>query len=497
MRRTKLIILLLIVITSNATAQGNRTITGFVSSLEEHNPLEGVTVATKKGQAVSGTQADGIYYISVSPVDSVLVFSYPDFQTREVTITNTLNEYNVILEKAPANAQPVKNTTAFSPVGKWRGVFSVKQDLSIPFLFEITGTGNDPKNLAVYLLNAEEKFKTGKLTLVNDSLFITLDPFDNELAFNTSSTVLTGVLRRQDNKTVISTVTAERGAPARFTATGAAPSGDITGTYGILFKNQNGNDEKAVGLFTQEGNKLKATFLRVTGDSRYLEGIVEGKNFYLSSFIGGNPVYYKGSFDNGSLEGEAVGPRGGQSFTGIPNENAALPDPYKLTFLKEGYTSFDFSFPNLEGKKISPADQIYKNKVLIITITGTWCPNCIDEAAFLAPWYKKNKNRGVEAIAVHYERQTDPEYVKKALTRFSKQFDVEYEEVLGGIADKQYVTSSLPSLNTFLAFPTIIFIDKKGKVAKIYTGYTGPATGKHYDQFVKEFNDEVDYLLKQ
>jgi hypothetical protein len=68
--------------------------------------------------------------------------------------------------------------------------------------------------------------------------------------------------------------------------------------------------------------------------------------------------------------------------------------------------------------------------------------------------------------------------------------------VIAGTADKQFVAESLPALNTFLAFPTIIFIDKKGKVAKIYTGYTGPATGKYYDQFAKEFNEEVDCLLK-
>jgi hypothetical protein len=33
-------------------------------------------------------------------------------------------------------------------------------------------------------------------------------------------------------------------------------------------------------------------------------------------------------------------------------------------------------------------------------------------------------------------------------------------------------------------------------VAKIHTGYSGPATGKYYTAFVKEFNEEVDKLLK-
>jgi len=33
-------------------------------------------------------------------------------------------------------------------------------------------------------------------------------------------------------------------------------------------------------------------------------------------------------------------------------------------------------------------------------------------------------------------------------------------------------------------------------VAKIHTGFSGPATGKYYDEFVKEFNHDIDALVK-
>lgn len=83
------------------------------------------------------------------------------------------------------------------------------------------------------------------------------------------------------------------------------------------------------------------------------------------------------------------------------------------------------------------------------------------------------------------------------MENFKKRFGIEYTEVFGGLADKKAVAASFPALNTFLSFPTILFIDKKGNVAKIYTGFTGPATGIYYKQFIKEFNDEVDHLLKE
>jgi len=233
--------------------------------------------------------------------------------------------------------------------------------------------------------------------------------------------------------------------------------------------------------------------MSITGDSRFLEGIVRGNEFFLSSFIGSGAGYYTGTFD---AAGQLTGSAGGQPFTATKNTAAALPDPYKLTYLKDGYTSFDLSLPDVNGKKISLKDEKYKNKVVIVTITGTWCPNCIDEAGFLAPWYKKNKNRGVEAIGVHYERKADAAYVKNAIEGFKKRYGIEYDEVFGGLADKKTVAESFPALNTFLSFPTILFIDKKGNVDKIYTGFTGPATGIYYTRFIKEFNEEVSRLLK-
>ena len=165
--------------------------------------------------------------------------------------------------------------------------------------------------------------------------------------------------------------------------------------------------------------------------------------------------------------------------------------------MKDGYKTLDFSLPDVNGRKISLTDEKFRNKVVILTITGTWCPNCVDEASFIAPWYKENRNRGVEVIGIHYERQLDSAYVKKALGRFRDKFDIQYDQVIAGKPDKQQVAESLPGLNNFLSFPTMIIINKKGEVAQIHAGYSGPATGKYYTDFVHAFNEEINGLLKQ
>lgn len=383
---------------------------------------------------------------------------------------------------------------AFVALGSWRAVAQVKEGLEIPFNFEINEKSGQQK---LYFRNAEESFEGGLVKQTADSLFVKLDQFDNELAFAITGEQLTGTLRKQGQAGKPLAIVAER-KNYRFETSGKPATADYSGSYDVVFKSPTGKEEKTVGLFKQTGNKLTGTFLRVTGDSRFLEGVVEGNQFQLSSFIGSSPAYYKGTFQaDGTLSGEILGARGSQPFTGVKNANAALPDAYKLTYLKPGYKTLDFSFPDVNGKKISLKDDKYKNKVVILTITGSWCPNCVDEATFIAPWYKANQKRGVEVIALHYERSTEPEYAKKVMSRFRERFGIEYDQVIAGTADKQVVSESLPALDSFLSFPTTIIIDKQGNVAQIHTGFNGPATGKFYDEFKKEFNDEINSLLKK
>jgi peroxiredoxin len=409
------------------------------------------------------------------------------------SLAQTASEYEA--ELAQGNATPATGNAAFSALGYWRGLFLLRPGVEVPFTFEIRNDGDNVPEL--FFHNGGESFEGGRVRQTGDSLFVSLDQFDNELAFRIQDGALSGILRRQNKTGQPLPVTASRSITYRFKETGVPPAKDISGTYAITFTSTDGKEERSVGIFQQHGARLTATFLHVTGDSRYLEGVVEGDSFRLSSFIGSGPSYYTGSFTaEGRLSGQNIGARGAQNFTGVPDANAALPDPYKLTYLKEGYSSFDFSFPDVNGNKVSLHDAKYRDKVVIVAIGGTWCPNCIDETAFLAPWYIANRSRGIEVVSIQYERQTDSAFVRKTLTRMCNRYDIRYDQLAGGIADKQAVAASLPSLNTFLAFPTTIFIDRKGRVAKIHTGFNGPATGKYYQDFIREFNEEIDSLLK-
>ena len=86
--------------------------------------------------------------------------------------------------------------------------------------------------------------------------------------------------------------------------------------------------------------------------------------------------------------------------------------------MREGETKLNFTFKDLNGLPVSISDKKYKDKVVIIQLMGSWCANCLDETKFLSGYYKENKSRGVEVIALAYELSTDAARSKASLQKF-------------------------------------------------------------------------------
>ena len=123
----------------------------------------------------------------------------------------------------------------------------------------------------------------------------------------------------------------------------------------------------------------------------------------------------------------------------------------------------------------------------------------MDETQFLSSYYAANHQRGVEVLGLAYEYTTNYETSKKSLQAFQQRFNVQYPILVTGVTvmDSLKTEKTLPQLQNIEAFPTSIFIDKKGTVRKIFTGYSGPATGEHFTEFKQEFNGLVDGLLAE
>lgn len=376
-------------------------------------------------------------------------------------------------------------------VGIWRGVYAVPGN-EIPFLFEV-------KDNSVFLINGEDRFQAKNIAYRNDSVFIPFDLYDAVLKCKIEASGLQGKLVKPAIGKAVSEVPfkAEYGNQNRFPVNDEKPGISLGGTWDINM-DEGADAEKTVGNFSLKGSILTGSILTTTGDYRFLEGVTHGKTFELSAFGGSSPYLLKGEFtgDN-SFSGEFITPRKATKIAGTRNAKAALPDAYKVSYLKEGYSTVAFSFSNLEGKQVSLSDPVYKGKVVIVTILGSWCPNCLDENKFLSGWYKENRKRGVEIIGLGFERKNDFESAKKSLTALKTRLGIEYEILFAGQSGTESASKALPQLNGISSFPTTIFIDKKGNVRKVHSGFSGPATGKFYEEFKTEFNALIDELVAE
>ncbi|GAB4126536.1 MAG: hypothetical protein OHK0045_01320 [Raineya sp.] len=382
-------------------------------------------------------------------------------------------------------------------VGHWRFVL-FNEGGGIPFNMEITERNG---KYAAYLLNATERLELETLVFSEkkDSVFIPLHIFDACLALKISENELRGVYRKHFNQTDQELV-AIKNEKYRFFPDAPQKEIDFSGKWAVTFTNHEGRSYPAIAIIKQNSKKgsLTASILTTTGDYRYLEGNARGKELFLSTFDGGFAFLFKAKLVGEKLEGEFWSAKAkNATWIAERNPDATLPDASTITYLKEGYTEIDFSFPNLEGKKVSLKDEKYKNKVVILQIFGSWCPNCMDETAFLSDWYKKNKKKPVAIIGLAYERKPDFDYARQMVQKVVKRFGVEYDFLIAGTNDKDAAAKTLPMLNGISSYPTTIFIDKNGKVRKIHTGFAGPGTGKYYQEWREEFNTLMNTLLKE
>jgi thiol-disulfide isomerase/thioredoxin len=271
------------------------------------------------------------------------------------------------------------------------------------------------------------------------------------------------------------------------------------GTWETVFTDNSGKETDAVGVFKKEDSLLIGTFLTKTGDYRFLDGYTVKDTMYLFTFDGNHIYRFRAFMENDSLmKGEYwSGKTGYKTFVSRKNDTVKLPDPNSLTYLKEGYDGIDFSFPDLDGNLTSLNSEKYKDKIVIIQILGTWCPNCMDETRFLAEWYKKNSSRGVEIIGLAYEVKPDFDYAKNRVLTMKEKMDVPYDFLIAGTSTTESASASLPMLSKVISFPTSIIIDKKGKVRRIHTGFNGPATGVFYEEFIENFNEFMNELINE
>ena len=384
--------------------------------------------------------------------------------------------------------------------GVWRGVLKTSSGVGLPFNFEVTDTAAN-QQLVIY--NGDERLKVADVKTVADSVFIKMPLFDSEFKLKLYGDSLKGRWIKHSTSDVAMEFTASPNNAWRFFKDAPKPAFDITGNWSATFGEGTPGKDKLVGVFKLKGAVLTGTFLSTTGDYRYLEGTVAGNQVYLSCFDGGHAFVFTAKLTDANTMTDGkfyAGLSGLEKWTAVKDENAKLPDAYSLTVLKPGYKKIGFTFKDIDGKEVSLSDSRFKNKVVIVQILGSWCPNCMDETNYFVNggYYNKYHDKGVEIIGLAYERTTDFAKSKRTVQQLKNHFNVPYTLLITGFTPGNGdPEKSLPMLADFRGFPTTIIIDKKGDVRKIHTGFSGPGTGEYYTQFTQEFEKLTDDLLAE
>jgi thiol-disulfide isomerase/thioredoxin len=390
------------------------------------------------------------------------------------------------------------------PSGTWRVVLQLPGG-ELPFGLEVAeaergGQAHPP----VHLLNGPDRIRVDEVSVAGNRVTMLMPGFKNRIDATLEGDLMRGTLTMVKPGATEQKIplTARRGQAWRFTplsAAAGAPGGDVGGRWAVTFVDQDGKSTTAVGEFRQDGAAVTGTFLTSTGDHRFLAGELRNGTLRLSKFDGGHPFLYEAKLaDDGTLSGTWwSGLAWKETFTARRDENATLGAAEQATQMKTGTTSLDFRFPDLGGVYVSLSDPFYAGKVVVVALAGSWCPNCHDEAAFLAPLYKEYRGRGLEVISLMFEQFGDFERAAEATHRFRTRYGIDYATLIAGISDKDDAASKLPQLNGVFAFPTTIFIDRRGQVRKLHTGFSGPATGRHYDTLTADFRGTIEQLLAE
>lgn len=372
----------------------------------------------------------------------------------------------------------------------------------IPIVFNMTTRLE--KGFPVWeITNASEKLRVDSIRKSGDSLLVEMPFFDSRMTARVlPGGVITGYwFKGTTGADAVMEFKADPGITTRFEAIKGAARQNISGRYAVSFVRPDGSIRKAVAEFSQKGNRLTGTFLNPSGDYRFLEGIVTGDSLMLSCFDGSHAYYFGARVgDDGSLQSGiyCAGIRYKEPWTAIKDDAAKVDDSGAMMYLRDGEERLNFRFPDLDSNLVSIKDERYRNKVVVLQIMGSWCPNCMDETAFLSDWYKRNKNRGVEVIALAYEYTKDFRKAERSLRKFQQRHDVQYAMLNTGVvsSDTLRTEKTLPQMTPIKAFPTTIFIGRDGKVKEVHPGFEGPGTGVHYEEFKKKFNATIDRLLR-
>jgi peroxiredoxin len=372
--------------------------------------------------------------------------------------------------------------------GRWDASIVVN-GVEIPFAFEIETRNGMP---AGSLFNGERSIRSTSSRAKDNGLVFLFDQYAATLDVSVTDGQLTGEYKRGTR-----TVYPFKAARAKAAATAAGSGPSIDGTWIVQAKSSKGETAWRF-IARQNGGNVSASILRVDGDTGTLTGSYRDGRYVLSHFSGARPLLLEvfpqadGTITlRQNIKTELKGIRESDARA---REIGAPTDPAHHTTVANPAEPFRFSFPDLNGRIVSNTDPQFANKVVLVNISGSWCPNCHDEAPFLASLYDKYRSRGLEIVTLSFE---EPEQLANPtrLRAFIETYGLKYTVLLAG--ETEQMNEKVPQGVNLNAFPTTFILGRDGRVRGVHAGFPSPGSGEFYRKAEREMTAEVERLLAE
>jgi len=394
---------------------------------------------------------------------------------------------------AVASGTPFSDATETnrSSTGTWVG-YGDLNGKEVPFHLELRGVGD---SVVGTLVNGRERYVSSSGSLFEGHLVLHFDYYANTLDAKMTGGVLNGTFSGRSRSI---TLTAHLSGEAPKPAAGAP---NIAGDWVIAVQGPKGEHKWSLHV-RQNGARVVGVIQRIDGDTGSLYGHWDGNLFPVSHFTAAGPSYAELKPEpDGTLQivtfahnDELQTHTAHRTQAQVQNRPESVDDPSQHTFLKTPTEPLPFHFPDLTGRLVSNTDAEFKGKVVIVSIGGSWCPNCQDEAPFLEDLYRRFHGQGLDVVEVSFEegsQHSSPSRLKAVIHRYGLTFPV----LLAGTPDQ--LNEKFPTVSNLNCWPTTFFIGRDGAVKAIHTGYSGPATGKKNSELQNDTVSLVSRLLSQ
>jgi thiol-disulfide isomerase/thioredoxin len=407
----------------------------------------------------------------------------------------------ILILAAAILAQPTTTRAQDAPrAGLWHAWLDSPGG-ELPFGLELKKTDSGDYEASVH--NGSENMMLTGASSSAGNLTIRIDHYDSTITAKISDNGkrLDGIWKKQSKGSEISQLPfhAVFGPTQRFTKSSRknAPDKTVSGRWAVKFDS---DKYKAVGSFEQQPDgTVTGTFMTATGDYRYLAGDFDGKRLRLSTFDGAHAFLFTATLGaDDTLSGDFWSrDTWHEKWTGQRDSNASLRNPFMMNRYVTHVKMGDLHFRDLDGEMRILSEPEFQNKLIILEIFGSWCPNCHDAADFMVELDNRYRDVGLSIIGLAFELTGDFQRDAKQVKRFKKRHNIDYPTLIAGTADKGEAKKTLPFLDRLISYPTIVIIDSKYRIKAVYTGFSGPATGPAYESLKEKIHDIIgDALLR-